>query len=168
MTKKFLSISNLILMVYTFFFQFKKYVTWMKRRKETIAMRTIFAEENNICGREENYIFFKRITNPRRTVWQGNSRFRRIPAISWKKYSERKFFGFSSAFRPSSCSSLWDTAGSCRIVPRSSRPEYCFHFSSISVRFRSFTEIGTILLRIKTKNWWRNSVIFENIKNLHL
>ncbi len=128
------------------------------RWEQYLRKRTIFAEENNICRREGNYIFLKRITSPCRTVWQRNSRFRRIPAISWKKYSGRKFLGFSSAFGPSSCSSLWDTAGSCRIVPRSSRPEYCVHFSSISVRFRSCTEIGIILLVISWPKSWQQSL----------
>ncbi len=117
----------------------------MKRRKETIAMRKIFTEENEM-------MFVLNNNYSGRTVRQEIGWFRRIPAISCKKYSGRKFFGFSSAFGPSSCSSLWDTAGSCRIVPRSFRPEYCVHFSSISVRFRSLPEVGTILLRIKTKN----------------
>ncbi len=112
-------------------------------------------DEKNICRREGNDVFFKTITSPHRTERQGNSRFRGIPAISCKKYSGPKFFGFSSAFQPSSCSSLWDTAGSRRIVPRSSKPEYCFQFSSISLRFRSFPEVEIILLGILWSKSWQ-------------
>ncbi len=53
----------------------------------------------------------------------------------------RKFPHFSDAFSRNSCSFWWETAGSRRIIPPSSGPEYCFPFASVSGAFLPKTVI---------------------------
>jgi hypothetical protein len=71
--------------------------------------------------------------DPGRTVRPGNGRFRVIPLILWKQYSDRKFVGFSpmisGRFLAKNTGSWQESTG--KNLDRF-RPEYCFHVPAIS------------------------------------